>query len=61
MPTCESCGADVDEVVPVRRVWEIPEAWDRPASRTVDTDTERWCFPCRTHYPHELLEDDAPT
>lgn len=51
--TCESCGADGEVLVAVHRTYVTPEAWDQPgSSRTLDS-VERWCFSCRTHYPHE--------
>ena len=52
---CESCGRDDDEVVLVRRLYVTPEAWDSPGKVEVGDD-ERWCYVCRTHYPHEELE-----
>jgi len=51
--TCDSCGAEGDELVAVRRHYVTPEAWDTPGRIDVVPDVERWCFPCRTHYPHE--------
>ncbi len=52
---CESCGRDEDDVVLVRRLYVTPEAWDTPG-KVVVGDEELWCDVCRTHYPHELLE-----
>ncbi len=51
--TCESCGADGEELAAVHRMYVTPEAWDTPgSSRTLD-EVERWCLVCLTHYPHE--------
>ena len=55
---CESCGVEGDALAPVRRTYVTPESWDTPGvSRTLD-EIERWCFACRSHYPHE---DTAPS
>jgi hypothetical protein len=37
----------------VRRVYVTPEAWDTEGKAEVVDEVERWCFPCRTHYPHQ--------
>jgi hypothetical protein len=50
---CDSCGSDAVEVVRVHRVYVTPEAWDTEAKVEVLDEIERWCFPCRTSYPHE--------
>lgn len=50
--TCESCGADSDDVRPVHRAYVTPEAWDTEEKVEVLDSVERWCYPCRTHYPH---------
>lgn len=52
--TCESCGS-VEELVLVRRYYVTPEAWDTEA-KAEPAGEERWCFVCRTHYPHEVIE-----
>ena len=51
--TCDSCGRDETELVEVHRVYVVPEAWDTPGSEKTLTEVERWCFSCRTHYPHQ--------
>jgi len=56
--TCDSCGADDQPVEPVHRVYVVPESWDTPGSSTTEEGIERWCFPCRTHYPHEPVETE---
>ena len=54
--SCDSCGSSVDDLAPVRRVYVTPEDWDREGKAEVVDDVERWCFPCRTHYPHQEIE-----
>jgi len=56
---CDSCGAPDDDLVAVQRVYVTPAAWDltdpdEAGAETVAVmdGTERWCFPCRSHYPH---------
>jgi hypothetical protein len=51
--TCESCGARDDHLVAVHRVYVTPEAWDTEEKIDVVDDVERWCFPCRSLYPHQ--------
>jgi len=51
--TCDSCGSDVQDLLTVRRVYVTPEDWDREGKAEVVDEPERWCFPCRTHYPHQ--------
>ena len=60
--TCDSCGAAADDVAPVHRVYVTPGAWDptcpdHAADDTVEVvdEVERWCFPCRSQYPHQPL------
>jgi hypothetical protein len=52
---CESCGAPDDDLAPVHRVYVTPEAWDTDEQVEVVDDVERWCFPCRSSYPHQPL------
>jgi hypothetical protein len=54
---CESCGSRDEQIVRVRRYYVTPESWDTAAS-IVPGDEEDWCFACRTHYPHEVLDQD---
>jgi hypothetical protein len=49
---CESCGAEDEDIVLVRRLYITPEAWDHP-EKVEEGDEEWWCFVCRTHYPHK--------
>jgi len=56
---CESCGTANEELALVRRFYVTPEAWDTPG-KVEPAGEERWCFVCRTHYPHQLLEGDDP-
>ena len=51
--TCESCGAEVDQLSEVRRKYVTPGGWDQEPSERVLDESERWCFACLTHYPHE--------
>ena len=51
--TCDSCGAEVASVEPVRRKYVTAQAWDQEPSERVLPDVEHWCYPCATHYPHE--------
>ena len=59
--TCDSCGRDDEDVTEVVRVYVVPESWDQERQVTEAEGTERWCFPCLTHYPHRVVgvEDDA--
>lgn len=50
---CDSCARDDEELVAVRRVYVTPAAWDQVGTRRVEDEVEHWCFPCRSHYPHE--------
>lgn len=50
--TCESCGSEED-VTEVRRVYVTPEAWDTEGKAEPQPGTERWCYACRAHYPHQ--------
>ncbi len=51
--TCTSCGAATEDLAAVHRVYVTPEAWDTEGRAEVLDEVERWCFPCRTHYPHQ--------
>ena len=53
---CHSCGDDHVAVVALRRIYLTPESWDQEEKVEVQSDVELWCFPCRTSYPHQLLE-----
>jgi DNA-directed RNA polymerase subunit N (RpoN/RPB10) len=50
---CTSCGDEAADVIAVRRVYVTPEAWDTEERVEVVDEVEHWCFPCRTHYPHQ--------
>ena len=60
--TCDSCGREepAADVLALHRVYVTPGAWDVEEKIEVETDVERWCFPCRSSYPHQLLGSDAP-
>ena len=57
---CDSCGRQEDDLAAVHRVYVVPESWDTAGSVSVEDGVERWCFPCRTHYPHQPLHQAAP-
>ncbi|HEY5662443.1 MAG TPA: hypothetical protein VIS05_00250 [Ilumatobacter sp.] len=46
--TCESCGAEVAEVIAVHRKYLL----EADGERLLD-EVEHWCLACLTHYPHE--------
>lgn len=56
---CESCGGDATDVVPVHRMYVTPAAWDTEEKVEVQDEVERWCSPCRTHYPHQEVAGGA--
>ena len=51
--TCTSCGAETNQLQPVRRKYVVAADWDQEASERVLDEVEQWCFACLTHYPHE--------
>jgi len=55
---CDSCGRDDEDLESVHRVYVTPESWDTAGRVDVVDEVERWCFACRTHYPHQPV--DAP-
>jgi hypothetical protein len=55
--TCDSCGAPAEDTAAVRRVYVTPEAWDSEGRVDVVDEVERWCFPCRSMYPHQEVGD----
>lgn len=62
---CDSCGDATDTLVGVHRVYLRPlpgiEGGEGggPVRADVMPDIEQWCFPCRSHYPHEVLDVDG--
>jgi hypothetical protein len=64
---CESCGDQSDDLVTVRRLYLAAGVSPLEADGAIATGgddvlervegTERWCFPCRTMYPHETVVD----
>jgi hypothetical protein len=52
---CESCGREGEELERVHRVYVTPESWDTEGKVEVMDEIERWCFVCRSHYPHQEL------
>ena len=59
---CDSCGRDEPEadVLAVHRVYVTPAAWDTEERIEVVDEVERWCFPCRSHYPHQEVGAAEP-
>lgn len=53
--SCGSCGEQHDDLVAVHRLYVTPESWDTPGEVQRLDEVEWWCFPCRTHYPHEAV------
>lgn len=53
--TCDSCGDHAVELVSLHRIYLTPKAWDQEEKVEVLDTVERWCFPCRASYPHQLL------
>jgi hypothetical protein len=63
---CDSCGRDEPpaDVVTVHRVYVTPpergfEDLTEPRIQVVEA-LERWCFPCRSSYPHQVEGEDEP-
>ncbi|MBM3639070.1 MAG: hypothetical protein FJW98_06505 [Actinobacteria bacterium] len=54
--SCHSCGATDEHVTAVHRMYVVPEDWETKPSQTVEDDIGLWCFSCRTHYPHVLVD-----
>lgn len=52
--SCESCGADADDLTPVHRKYVNPSG-DDTVTRVLH-DVEHWCVSCRTQYPHESAD-----
>jgi hypothetical protein len=59
---CDSCGRDEPEadVTEVNRVYVTPAAWDTEERVEVLDEVERWCFACRSHYPHQEVGAAEP-
>jgi hypothetical protein len=57
--TCQSCGGEADDPVEVRRVYVTPESWDSEGKVDVVDEVEVWCYPCRTHYPHQVVGEEG--
>jgi len=54
--SCDSCGAEEDELYAVHRQYVTPAEWDTPGREVTLDEVERWCYSCLTHYPHVLVE-----
>ena len=57
MATCESCGADDETLLLVRRVYVTLQTWESEASVRVQPERERWCYSCATSYPNEPVDE----
>jgi hypothetical protein len=59
---CDSCGRDepADDVLAVHRAYVTPAAWDQEERVDVQAEVERWCFACRSHYPHQEVGAAEP-
>lgn len=55
MASCDNCARDEPELLPVHRVYVVPETWDVPGTETVVDAVEQWCVSCCTQYPHERV------
>jgi len=53
--SCDNCARDEPELLPVHRVYVVPETWDVPGTETVVDAVEQWCVSCCTQYPHERV------
>jgi hypothetical protein len=54
--TCDSCGDDDVAVWTLRRLYLVPATDTEPQRFDAAGEEERWCYVCRTHYPHELVD-----
>ncbi|CAN5691692.1 hypothetical protein BH24ACT3_BH24ACT3_14180 [soil metagenome] len=54
--TCDSCGDVGEDLVTVHRLYVTPESWGAEGRVDEVADVERWCFVCRSHYPHRVTE-----
>jgi len=59
---CDSCGRDepAEDVAEVHRAYVTPAAWDTEERVDVQAEVERWCWACRSHYPHQPIGADSP-
>ncbi len=59
---CDSCGRDEPDadVEAVHRAYVTPGSWDTEERIDVQDEVERWCFACRTHYPHQPVGAAEP-
>ena len=53
---CDSFGDEAVDVVALHRIYLTPEAWDQEERVEVLDTVEHWCFPCRSSYPHQLVD-----
>ena len=59
---CDSCGRDepAADVEAVHRAYVTPASWDTEERIDVQAEVERWCWACRSHYPHQPVGTDSP-
>jgi hypothetical protein len=59
---CDSCGRDEPDadVLAVHRAYVTPGSWDTEERVEVQDAVERWCFACRSHYPHQEVGAAEP-
>lgn len=59
---CDSCGREEPDadVLEVHRAYVTPASWDTEERIDVQPDVERWCFACRSHYPHQEIGAAEP-
>ena len=43
----------------MHRVYLTPETWDTEGKVDIVEEVEQWCFSCRSHYPHQEVEESA--
>ncbi len=53
---CDSCADEGVGVVALHRIYLTPEAGEQAPTMALQPSLERWCFSCRTSYPHQLLD-----
>ena len=58
---CESCGSEAaydDDLVNVQRVYLVTKTETTVGAQQVRVldDIERWCFVCRSMYPHAAID-----
>jgi len=57
---CDSCGDEVADLAALHRIYVLSDADRSEPTAQRSSEIEHWCFPCRTHYPHELIVEGPP-